>query len=146
MNGKTISANNLASWLGVSRATIDKWITSGKIKSDANSNIALEDIRFIPEINEMFNSSWNEELNTQPLKQFTSIELFAGAGGLALGLDLAGFNHILLNEFDHDACETLKRNRPTWNVVAGDIRDVDFSPLKDKVDLLSGGFPCQAFS
>ena len=78
-------------------------------------------------------------------KKYTSIELFAGAGGLALGLEQAGLNHVLLNEFDSDACKTLRLNRPHWNVVEGDIHNVDFTPYKD-VDVVTGGFPCQAFS
>lgn len=52
---------------------------------------------------------------------FTSIELFAGAGGLALGLEQAGFNHIGLVEFDHSAANTLILNRPKWNVLCEDI-------------------------
>lgn len=94
----------------------------------------------------MLNTNWDEETKVLPKRRFTSIELFAGGGGLALGLEKAGFTHILLNEFDHYACETLRKNRPEWNVVEGDIHEVDFSAFRDKVDLLSGGFPCQAFS
>ena len=52
---------------------------------------------------------------------YTSIELFAGAGGLALGLEQAGFHHIGLVEFNRDAADTLKRNRPQWNVLCEDI-------------------------
>ena len=52
---------------------------------------------------------------------YTSIELFAGGGGLALGLDMAGLHHILLNEYDHSACETLKANRPGWNIKDSNI-------------------------
>lgn len=82
----------------------------------------------------------------EPIRAFTSIELFAGAGGLALGIHKAGFKHLLLNEFDKSACETLKKNMPDWNVVQGDVHELDFTPFYDKVDLLTGGFPCQAFS
>ena len=52
---------------------------------------------------------------------YKSIELFAGAGGLALGLEQAGFEHIGLVEFNRDAAETLKKNRPNWNVLCEDI-------------------------
>jgi DNA (cytosine-5)-methyltransferase 1 len=75
-----------------------------------------------------------------------SIELFAGAGGLALGLEKAGFEHLALNEFNKDACKTLLHNRPNWNVISSDVKQVDWTPFKNKVHLLTGGFPCQAFS
>mgnify|MGYP002768835622 CR=1 FL=1 len=76
----------------------------------------------------------------------TAIELFAGAGGLALGLEQAGIKTVEHVEFDKACCETLKTNRPNWNVVCEDVHNVDFSMYKDKVDIVTGGFPCQAFS
>ena len=85
--------------------------------------------------------------------QFTSIELFAGAGGLALGLEEAGFHHIGLVEFNKFATETLKTNRPSWNVLFEDIKNVanrnlenEFHIKRYDLDLLSGGAPCQSFS
>ena len=82
-----------------------------------------------------------------------SIELFAGAGGLALGLEQAGFGHIGLVEFDRYAAATLKRNRPHWNVLCEDVAEVasrdlerEFNIGKYELDLLSGGAPCQSFS
>ena len=82
-----------------------------------------------------------------------SIELFAGAGGLALGLEMAGFDHIGLVEFNREAADTLIRNRPAWNVLCEDIavvaeRDLEaeFGISKGELDLLSGGAPCQSFS
>ena len=84
---------------------------------------------------------------------FSTIELFAGAGGLALGVEKAGFNTIGLVEFDKDACDTLRKNRPKWNVICDDIANVScqnleqlFGVKKGELDLLSGGAPCQAFS
>ena len=76
----------------------------------------------------------------------TVIELFAGAGGLALGFEKAGFQSVLLNEFDRFACQTLRHNRPHWQVVESSICEVDFSAYQGAVDVVSGGFPCQAFS
>lgn len=78
--------------------------------------------------------------------KYKSIELFSGAGGLALGLEKAGFENILLNEIDKHACATLRFNRPIWNVIEGDVKDIDFRKYHKKIDLLAGGFPCQAFS
>ena len=84
---------------------------------------------------------------------YTSIELFAGAGGLALGVEKAGFNTLGLIEFDKDAADTLKKNRPNWNVINDDIANIScldlenyFSIKKGELDLLSGGAPCQAYS
>lgn len=76
----------------------------------------------------------------------TAIELFAGAGGLALGLEQAGIETLEYVEYDKFCCETLRTNRPHWNVVCEDIRKVDFTPYKGKVNIVTGGFPCQAFS
>ena len=83
----------------------------------------------------------------------TTIELFAGAGGLALGIEKAGFHTLALNEFNADACATLRKNRPQWNVIEGDVAELScldleayFSLKKGELDLLSGGAPCQAFS
>lgn len=85
--------------------------------------------------------------------RFKSIELFAGAGGLALGLEKAGFDAIGLIEIDKDAAATLNKNRPEWNVICDDIANVSLKRLttyfkikKGELDLLSGGAPCQAFS
>lgn len=82
-----------------------------------------------------------------------SVELFAGAGGLALGLENAGFKHIGLVEFNKSASETLKINRKNWNVLCEDVEKVvsrdlekEFNIKKYELDLLSGGPPCQSFS
>ena len=80
------------------------------------------------------------------IKKFTDIELFAGAGGLALGLEEAGFDGLAYVEFNHQACNTLRANRPDWNVIEADVHQVDFKKWNGKVDLVSGGAPCQAFS
>jgi len=73
-----------------------------------------------------------------------SIELFAGAGGLGLGVAGAGFEHAAVVEWDRWACETLKDNKP-WPVTQGDVRLVSYDGL-GTIDLVSGGPPCQPFS
>ena len=74
-----------------------------------------------------------------------SIELFSGAGGLALGLAAAGFKSVALVERNRDACRTLQANRPQWHVIETDVRDIAFSSL-GPVDVVAGGPPCQPFS
>lgn len=76
---------------------------------------------------------------------YSSIELCAGAGGQARGLEQAGFEHKALVEIDRHACETLRQNRPEWNVIEGDLHTWDPSPYRG-VDLVAGGVPCPPFS
>jgi DNA (cytosine-5)-methyltransferase 1 len=82
-----------------------------------------------------------------------AIELFAGAGGLAIGTALAGFDHEAVVEWNHDACETIRENQARgvsivqgWPVVEGDVRSMDYSRFGDEISLLAGGPPCQPFS
>lgn len=75
----------------------------------------------------------------------TSLEICAGAGGQALGLEAAGFRHAGLIEIDRDACNTLRINRPAWRVFEEDIRGFSGAPFKG-IDLLAGGVPCPPFS
>ena len=93
----------------------------------------------------------NDEKETT--KKPTTIELFAGAGGLALGIEKAGFDTISLIEVDKDAADTLKCNRPNWNVICDDVANIScldlenyFGVKKGELDLLSGGAPCLSFS
>lgn len=76
---------------------------------------------------------------------YTSIEICAGAGGQALGLELAGFDHAALVEIEPLACLTLKANRPSWNVIQQDVRLFSAAEYKN-IDLLAGGVPCPPFS
>jgi DNA (cytosine-5)-methyltransferase 1 len=86
-------------------------------------------------------------------RQLKSLELFAGAGGLGIGLHLAGFNPVNVVEWDEYCCQTLRENKfrgvgsvKNWNLTHGDVRDVDFSQYEGKLALVSGGPPCQPFS
>ncbi|HET8810438.1 MAG TPA: DNA cytosine methyltransferase [Flavobacteriaceae bacterium] len=103
-----------------------------------------EQLEIFPE----FNSSKNgfDGNFVKPNGEYSVLELFAGAGGLAIGLEKAGVKCAALNEIDKWACQTLRTNRPKWNVLEGDVKEFDFSEYKNKVDIVTGGFPCQAFS
>ena len=76
----------------------------------------------------------------------SSIEICSGGGGQALGLEHAGFVHQLLIDNDEHACNTLKTNRPSWNVKLGSVSDLSLTDFKDSVDLFAGGVPCPPFS
>ncbi|MDP3271604.1 DNA cytosine methyltransferase, partial [Limnobacter sp.] len=75
----------------------------------------------------------------------TSVEICTGAGGQALGLEQAGFEHLACVEIEKPACETLRQNRENWNVIEGDVRQFSAVPFKG-VDLIAGGVPCPPFS
>ena len=76
-----------------------------------------------------------------------SIEICAGAGGQALGLERAGFEHVTLVEIDKAACQTLRFNRPTWNVVQADIKCFNGRGYRNRdIALVAGGVPCPPFS
>jgi DNA (cytosine-5)-methyltransferase 1 len=74
-----------------------------------------------------------------------SLELFSGAGGLAKGLECAGFQHAQFVEFNKHACNSLRENFDSRHVFCGDVRDFDFANFGD-IDLVAGGPPCQPFS
>ncbi len=148
--GVFLSTSNLADILGISLATAQKWRQTGlypaRMDDRGREGFYMEDLVGIPSVRAMLKTNWEKERHVTPIRNFTSIELFAGGGGLALGMEKAGFKHVLLNEFDANACQTLRLNRPEWNVVEGDVSGVDFTPWRGQVDFISGGFPCQAFS
>src|SRR6476646_9569256 len=79
------------------------------------------------------------------MDELTCLEICAGAGGQALGLEQAGFQHTAAVEIDPDACATLRQNRPGWKIVEQDVHHFDGRPYRG-VSLLAGGVPCPPFS
>ena len=77
--------------------------------------------------------------------KFSALELCAGGGGQALGLEMAGFGHAAAVEYEEQFCKTLRANRPQWNVLNQDIRELKASDFTG-LDLLAGGVPCPPFS
>jgi len=142
--------NEVSNLLDVSIPKLKIWERQGKLvpikRTKGNDLYHRNDLEVFDIAFKVFNTNWDDEVKIKPKRTFNSIELFAGAGGLALGLEKTGFHHLLLNEIDKYSCETLRRNRPKWNVLEKDISQVDFTSYKGKVDLVTGGFPCQAFS
>lgn len=147
---KYYSIAEVADLLSVSKETLRRWDRSGKLSAvrEPMSNYRVyqkDQLKIFSSLDFLFNPSENEN-HSSPNRDFNSIELFAGAGGLAIGLDQAGIKCLALNEIDHYACETLRANRPEWNVVEDDVKNVSFSNYNGIVDIVTGGFPCQAFS
>lgn len=147
---KFYSLSEVADVLSVSKETLRRWDKSGKLNSlrqpiNGYRVYSRESLKQFDMLGFMFDEE-PELMAEEPKKKFSVLELFAGAGGLALGLEKAGLGCVLLNEIDKDACNTLRENRPNWNVAEGDVSTIDFTPYRGKVDVLTGGFPCQAFS
>ncbi len=142
------SVAQVADMLGISKETLRRWDNNGKLSPIRNSNntgfYTKDQLKQFDKLHFIFDDS--ERQIPSPTKIYKAIELFAGAGGLAIGLERAGLHTVLLNEIDKNACATLQANRPNWQVVCGDIAGIDFSPYKNQIDVITGGFPCQAFS
>lgn len=146
-----LTVADVAEKIGVSPDTIRRWEKSGLIKSHRSSqNYRLFNYEEAERVKRKIGGGGGTNkykiLKSNRKTKFNTIELFTGAGGTALGLENAGLIHELTVEFDKNACETIKQNRPGWNLIADDIRKVDFKPWKGKIDIVEGGFPCQSFS
>lgn len=144
------SISEVADMLGKSPETLRRWDRSGKLTAvrEPMSNYRVykkDQLKIFDELSHLFTKS-DIKNEVKATNSYSVLELFAGAGGLAIGLEQAGLKCLALNEYDHWAAETLRENRPHWNVIEDDIRNVSFKKFKGKVDIVTGGFPCQAFS
>lgn len=147
---KYYTISEVADLLGKSKETLRRWDKSGKLTAvrEPMSNYRVyrkEQLQIFDELDFLFNES-DDANNVSPKLDYSVLELFAGAGGLAIGLEESGLKCVGLNEIDHWAAETLRKNRPNWKVMEGDVREMDFSEFEGVVDVVTGGFPCQAFS
>jgi len=144
------SLNEVSQILGKSKETLRRWDREGKFTAvrEPISQYRIYKKEQINTLLEQLSINYEDTVDNTviPIKDFKVLELFAGAGGLAIGLEKAGIKCIALNEMDKWACNTLRENRPNWNVLEGDIRSFNFEEYNDKVDIVTGGFPCQAFS
>ena len=136
--------------IGKSKETLRRWDNEGKLTAvrEPLSNYRVYEKNQLSLFNDFFDDSVDEVISNEikPENVYKVIELFAGAGGLAIGLEKAGIKCVALNEIDKWACNTLRKNRPNWNVLEGDIKSFDFKEYENKADIVTGGFPCQAFS
>ena len=137
--------------IGKSKETLRRWDREGRLSAvrEPMSNYRVYNR---VEVQTLFNDFLVKDTKdttsnyVEPENDYKVLELFAGAGGLAVGMEKAGLNCVALNDNDKWACQTLRKNRPNWKVLEGDIKDFDFSEYHDRVDVVAGGFPCQAFS
>ena len=140
-----------AELLGKSKETLRRWDREGKLNA-VREPMSNYRVYRKEQLNLFSNFISNDEEDVEvdnsvlPDSTYNVMELFAGAGGLAIGLEKAGMKCVVLNEIDKWACQTLRNNRPKWNVLEGDIRDFDASSYRNNIDVVTGGFPCQSFS
>lgn len=146
-----MSLSETADIVGKSKETLRRWDREGILNAvrEPVSNYRVykkSDVQTL--LGSLFPEIANDKVSNfvTPENSYSVVELFAGAGGLAIGLENAGLKCVALNEIDKYACQTLRTNRPNWNVLEGDIKNFNFSTFKNKVDVVTGGFPCQAFS
>lgn len=140
-----------AQLVGKSKETLRRWDREGILNAVrepvSNYRVYLKkDVQTL--LGSLFDANYDDEISNhvEPNHEYSVLELFAGAGGLAVGLEKSGLKCVVLNEIDKWACETLRSNRPNWKVLEGDIKDFSFTEYKGQVDVVTGGFPCQAFS
>jgi DNA (cytosine-5)-methyltransferase 1 len=151
INVLRLSVADAARHLNLSPDTIRRWEKKGLISARRS---ALNHRQFeVGELERLAQrQAGNDHTNRYKVlhakhgTKFTTIELFAGAGGLALGLENAGLRNRLSVEFDKNAALTLRHNRPKWNVAHTDVHLMSFKEFEGQVDVVAGGFPCQAFS
>lgn len=146
-----LTISETAKLLNKSTKTLRRWDEEGKL-SAVREPISNYRVYKKEEVETLFAEFLNNDVQdnvsnfVEPENEYSVLELFAGAGGLAVGMEKAGLKCVALNEIDKHACETLRKNRPNWNVLEGDIKNFNFSDYHNKVDVVTGGFPCQAFS
>ena len=146
-----MTLSEVSEYIGKSKETLRRWDKDGKLPAvrEPMSNYRVYrksdvDTLYFDFLDENIQDTFSNYV--EPHNDYTVLELFAGAGGLAVGMEKAGLKCVALNEIDKWACNTLRKNRPNWNVLEGDIKSFSFTEYENKVDIVTGGFPCQAFS
>jgi DNA (cytosine-5)-methyltransferase 1 len=146
-----LSLSEASEIIGKSKETLRRWDREGKLTAFrepiSNYRVYRRD-----QVETLFADFFTQDVvdtvsnYVESHNEYSVLELFAGAGGLAIGLEKAGLKCVALNEIDKFACQTLRKNRPNWKVLEGDIKDFDFTEYYNTIDVVTGGFPCQAFS
>ena len=146
-----LTLSEASEFIGKSKETLRRWDREGKL-SAVREPMSNYRVYKREEVESLFGDFFSRDVKdvvsnyAKPDRTYSVLELFAGAGGLAVGLEKAGLKCVVLNEIDKWACQTLRKNRPQWRVLEGDVKAFEFSEFHNKVDVVTGGFPCQAFS
>ncbi len=144
----SLTISHASEYLGVSLDTIRRWEKKGLVKTKrSETGHRLFSVSELERLKHKLSGGTGKlfsVLQAPQATKFKVVELFAGAGGLALGMENAGLKAKLLVEIDKNAVATLRQNRPDWPVVGDDIANIDFTGIQAEV--VTGGFPCQAFS
>jgi len=142
--------NEVSEILGKSKETLRRWDRNGKFTAvrEPISQYRIYKKVQVNSLLEQLSIDYEDTIDNSvlPIQEYKVLELFAGAGGLAVGMEKAGIKCVALNEIDKWACQTLRTNRPKWDVLEGDVKAFDFTKYNNKVEIVTGGFPCQAFS
>ena len=144
------SLSEVSDILGKSKETLRRWDRDGKLEAfrEPISNYRVYKKEQLSIFSNFLSNKLEDTIDNSvtPYVDYNVLELFAGAGGLAIGLEKAGLKCVALNEIDKWACQTLRNNRPDWNILEGDVKSFDFTKYRNNVDVVTGGFPCQSFS
>lgn len=147
MPSEKVQVHEAAKILDVSPDTIRRWAKKGLIREERSPNnhrlFNLDELLRVK--NKSQSGAGYRILKSEPT-DFNVVELFSGAGGMALGFENAGLKSELLVEIDKHAVATLAHNFPNKKIIHDDVANVDFTAYRDKVDIVAGGFPCQSFS
>lgn len=151
MKPDDVDSAKAAELLEISESTIREWAKRGLIKAKRDaSHQRVFNFAELKRAQATLRGNGGDDAAFKLLKskktKLNVIELFSGCGGMALGFENAGLQTHALVEIDKDAVATLKRNRPEWNIILDDIKNVSFKDARDKISVVAGGFPCQAFS
>ncbi|CAK8162792.1 Type II methyltransferase M.Eco47II [Candidatus Xenohaliotis californiensis] len=148
-----LTVHEVSKNLSVSPDTIRRWNKKGLIKATRSSqNYRLFDLKEVTRLynklnlNNTITDNLYKIFIEQDKSNYTGIDLFAGAGGMALGFENAGLHHLLLNEIDKNCIATLRNNFYNTEIIHDDINYICFKQYMNKIDFIQAGFPCQAFS
>ena len=134
--------------LGISPDTLRRWHKKGliqaKVSEEGVRHFLMDELQRVSGKNKGHSAPW--KILKASKTDLSLIELFCGTGGLALGLSNAGLRSEMLVDFDKDSIKTLQKNRPDWNSHCASVGDIDLDDFSGQIDVMAGGFPCQAFS